>query len=56
MLLNIVEYLEFLKTKENMPENLKEQLLSFIFYQFLRQTSRKVLSLTFFGVLGLHLW
>lgn len=56
MLLNIVEYLGFLKAKENMPESLKEQLLSFTFYQFLRQKSRKVLFLTFFGVLGLQLW
>lgn len=48
MLLNIVEYLEFLKAKENMPENLKEQLLSFTFYQFLRQASRKILFLIFF--------
>lgn len=34
VLLNIVEYLEFLKTRKNVPENLKEQYSSLSFTSF----------------------
>lgn len=45
--IKFVEYLEFLKARKNMLENVQRKMLSFIFYQCFRKAARKIVFLTF---------